>query len=167
MDVLDGGLTGGHDESWRGVFGQNGHPPQLDVEELTPALGQVEGAAFTELRRKRRRRRGIRNATNASQFAAARRASTWQSTVPPRLSAAGACSSSHVPPLSKVMTDRMLSSLTEPLTRVATKTPRSPSTRCRSANGSLAKYLRAGGETTFGREAVATCGGYVQWRSAP
>lgn len=42
-------LTRGHDESWGRVFGQDGHPPQLDVEELTPALGQVEGAAFTEL----------------------------------------------------------------------------------------------------------------------
>lgn len=68
---------------------------------------------------------------------------TWQSTVPPRLSAVGASSNSHVPPLSNVMTERMLSSLTEPLMSVAMKTPRSPSTRCTSANGSLAKYLKA------------------------
>lgn len=66
---------------------------------------------------------------------------TGQFTVPPKLSAAGGCSSSQVPPLSKVMTDRMLSSLTEPLMSVAMKTPRRPSTRWRSAKGSLAKYL--------------------------
>lgn len=66
---------------------------------------------------------------------------TWQSMVPPRLSAAGGCRSSQVPPLSNVMTDRMLSSVTDPLIRVATNTPLSPSTRWRSANGSLAKYL--------------------------
>lgn len=66
---------------------------------------------------------------------------TWQSMVPPRLSASGGCRSSQVPPLSNVMTDRMLSSVTDPLIRVATNTPLSPSTRWRSANGSLAKYL--------------------------
>lgn len=73
---------------------------------------------------------------------------TWQFTVPPRLSAAGGCSSSQVPPLSKVMTDRMLSSLTEPLMSVAMKTPRSPSTRWRSAKGSLAKYLKRRGDVS-------------------
>lgn len=43
--------TCGHDESRRRVLGQDGHPPQLDVEQLAPALGQMQGAAFAELGR--------------------------------------------------------------------------------------------------------------------
>lgn len=71
-------LTRCHDESWGGVFGQDGHPPELDVEELTPALGQVEGATFAELRRKRRRRKkpGRQNKRSLSQAAARGHAST-------------------------------------------------------------------------------------------
>lgn len=47
--------TCGHDESWCGVLGQDWHPPQLDVEQLAPALGQVQRATFTELEGKTRR----------------------------------------------------------------------------------------------------------------
>lgn len=49
MPVQDDSLTRCHDESGGGVFGQYVHPPQLDVEELAPALGQVEGAPPAEL----------------------------------------------------------------------------------------------------------------------
>lgn len=82
---------------------------------------------------------------------------TWQSMVPPRLSAAGGCRSSQVPPLSNVMTDRMLSSVTDPLIRVATNTPLRPSTRWRSANGSLAKYL----SNTQTHKSVSMCHSYL------
>lgn len=49
--------TCGHDESRRRVLGQDGHPPQLDVKQLAPALGQMEGATFAELGRRGGRQR--------------------------------------------------------------------------------------------------------------
>lgn len=47
-------LTCGHDESWSRVLGQDRHPPQLDIKQLAPALGQVQGATFAELKREDR-----------------------------------------------------------------------------------------------------------------
>jgi len=42
--------TSGNDETGSGLLGQDGHPPELEVEQLTEPLGQVEGTALSELR---------------------------------------------------------------------------------------------------------------------
>ena len=42
--------TSGNDEPGSGLLGQDGHPPELKVEQLAEPLGQVEGTALGELR---------------------------------------------------------------------------------------------------------------------
>lgn len=42
-------LTCGNNETGRRLLGEDGHPPELEVEQLTESLGQVQGAALGEL----------------------------------------------------------------------------------------------------------------------
>lgn len=44
--------TSGNDQSWRRLLGENGHPAQLEIQQLAQALGQVERAALGQLGKK-------------------------------------------------------------------------------------------------------------------
>lgn len=41
--------TSGNDESWRRLLGEDGHPAQLEIQQLAQALSQVERAALGQL----------------------------------------------------------------------------------------------------------------------
>lgn len=42
-------LTGGNNEAGSRLLGQDGHPPQLEAEQLAEPLGQVQGTAPGQL----------------------------------------------------------------------------------------------------------------------